>query len=271
MAKLTKTEAALHRQACEFLTKEHLTREEAEFILEHWQESATAASVLDGAFFTPLPLARDLSIEVHGNRVIDLCAGIGRLAWECRALWAEPQRELVCVERNPLYVEVGRKVLPQATWIQADIFDLPEDLGTFDCVIANPPFGATPRTGAGPRYRGSRFEYHVIDVAADLARYGVFIVPAPSAPFRLSGVPHYREERGPEYERFEAETGIRLQANCGIDTSHADGQWHGVSPRVEIVTVDFDERVTPARATSTGPRSVASAAGTQQLGLFAAV
>lgn len=31
--------------------------------------------------------------------------------------------ELVCVELNPRYVEVGHKVLPEAEWICGDIFD----------------------------------------------------------------------------------------------------------------------------------------------------
>ena len=32
-----------------------------------------------------------------------------------------------------------------------------------------------------------------------------------------------------------------LEPNCGIDTSYYADDWHGVSPRVEIVTADFVE------------------------------
>lgn len=44
-----------------------------------------------------------------------------------------------------------------------------------------------------------------------------------------------------EYARFHRVTGIELESNCGIDTSYYDDQWHGVSPRVEVVLADFTE------------------------------
>ncbi|MGI5255663.1 hypothetical protein [Actinacidiphila glaucinigra] len=160
---------------------------------------------------------------------------------------------MVCVERNPLYVEVGRKVLPEARWVCADIFHLPGDLGTFDTAMANPPFGSTERTGNAPRYTGRRFEYHAIDVAADLAPHGVFIVPQESAPFRDSGRPYFTEERDEECERFERQTGIQLGNNCGINTSGYAEQWHGVAPRIEVVLADFANRQSP-----TGPKPVST-------------
>jgi hypothetical protein len=50
--------------------------------------------------------------------------------------------ELTCVEINPRYFEVGRKLLPEARWINADVFDWRTlDLGRYDVAIANPPFG----------------------------------------------------------------------------------------------------------------------------------
>jgi len=64
-----------------------------------------------GAHFTPAGLARDFAIDAGGGRrVIDLCAGIGGLGF-----WLDLDGragELVCVEVNPAYVEVGRKILP---------------------------------------------------------------------------------------------------------------------------------------------------------------
>ncbi len=159
----------------------------------------------------------------------------------------EPQgtRELVCVENNPTYVAVGRRVLPEATWICADILDLPSlGLGRFDCAIANPPFGAVTRTVDAAGYTGRRFEYHAIAVAAQLARHGVFLIPQNSAPFRYSGQRCFRDVRDAELDRFERGTGIRLEPSCGIDTSGYAEQWHGVSPRLEVVTCDFT--TTPA-------------------------
>ncbi|GAA3173267.1 hypothetical protein [Nonomuraea salmonea] len=205
--------------------------------------------------------------------MIDLCAGTGRLAWWARDKWlrranGEPPRELVCVERNRLYVEVGRRVLPEATWICGDVFDVPGmGLGRFDCAISNPPFGPiTARAGSAPRYSGDRFEYHVIDLAADLARRGVFVIPQGSAPFRISGGP-YREQTSRELERFHAETGIRMDCGVGIDTTHYEG-WRGVSPATEIVTCDFTERETPAAPPAPGA-AVRPAGG--QMELFAAL
>ncbi|TDD34616.1 hypothetical protein E1286_40665 [Nonomuraea terrae] len=61
----------------------------------------------------------------------------------------------MCVESNELYVEVGRRVLPEATWIVGDVFDVSSmGLGMFDCAISKPPSGCTPRGRVGPRYRG---------------------------------------------------------------------------------------------------------------------
>lgn len=246
--KLTRAQATAHQRACQILDHAPITEDDREFVLEHWQESSTSRNVLDGAFFTPIDLARSMQLHVYGDRVLDLCAGIGHLAIGCqetviRSWTRQPPRELVCVERNPAYVEVGRKLLPEATWICADVFDVPGlELGRFDTVIANPPFGRIRRDGNGPRYQGPLMEYHVIDVAADLGDHGAFIIPQTSAPFAWSGRTEYQEVRGREYDRFEAETGITLEASVGLDTSYYADQWRGVAPAVEIVRCDFTER-----------------------------
>lgn len=253
MPKLTKQQATYHQHAEDLLAADReLAEDEKQFVLDHWQESATSRNALDGAFFTPRGLARDLSIEVVGERIVDLGAGIGHLAFACMRLFAhrwngETRRELVCIERNPRYVEVGRKVVPEATWICADLFDLPDGLGVFDTAIANPPFGATPRIGNGPRYRGRVAEYHVIDLAADVARHGVFLVPQQSAPFRYSARACFTDEPSDAYQLFQHQTGIELEPSCGIDTAHYSDEWRGVSPITEVVTCDFTGRTAPDR------------------------
>jgi hypothetical protein len=250
--KLTMAAAKAHQRACDLLaTQRPLTMQEREFVLRHWQESqnSTTVTTLAGAFFTPLDLAKDLALHVSGAvRLIDLGAGIGALAWAAyrkmvAGYLSPPPVEIVCVERNPEYVAVGRRVLPEAEWICADLFALPDELRDFDVAIGNPPFGRTPRSGRGPRYTGRCTEYHVIDVAADLARRGVFLVPQTSAPFRYSGTPDRRWDRSAEYLRFTQQTGIALEFNCGIDTATYTG-WRGVRPTVEIVTCDFTARRT---------------------------
>ncbi|WP_163511178.1 hypothetical protein [Fodinicola acaciae] len=165
---------------------------------------------------------------------------------------------MVCVENNPQYVAVGRRVMPEARWIQADVLDLPdmaEVLGEFDCAISNPPFGPVPRKRNSPGgYTGHRFEYHLIAVAATLARRGVFIIPQSAAPFHYSGKRRLEDGQGDaEYHRFTTATGIDLHPNCGIDTTYYGADWRGIRPRVEVVTVDFSERTTDAATKITSP------------------
>lgn len=240
MAKLTKAQAKAHSQACDLLEKDALTFEDKIFVLENWQESAKHINTIAGAFFTPWSLARDFSLEVYGDRIIDLCAGIGALSLFAHSRCFEDPPEIVCIELNPDYAAVGRKIMPEATWIVGSVFDLP-DLGHFDCAIGNPPFGATPRKERGPRYTGKDFEYHVIDIASDVADSGVFIVPQMSAPFKYSGQPCYEPNESDRYRSFREQTGIALEPNCGIDTHVHRNDWHGVSVSTEIVLADFRE------------------------------
>lgn len=253
MARLSKEAAKAHERARTLVRLDRdLTEEEKDFVLDNWQEAATATHNLDGAFFTPEALARDLSIEVFGDRIIDLCAGIGRLAYSCRDYWGrrwnnQPPREIVCIEQNPDYVAVGRKILPEATWICADVLTVPAlGLGRFDTAISNPPFGAIRRSGNAHGYDGPRFEYHVMTVASQLARFGAFIIPQRSASFRYSGEQYYREESDRDCRRFVDQTGISMSAGAGFDTSIYRDQWRGVSPKVEVVTCDFENPVEQA-------------------------
>jgi hypothetical protein len=256
MAKLTKEQAKQHAAATDLLRKDKLTDDEREFVLRNWREDAHHMNGVAGAFFTPLDLALDFTIEVQGRRIIDLCAGIGCLALAChwRNGWSEPPREIVCIEKNPDYVAVGRKLLPEATWICADVFELPfmaPELGRFDTAISNPPFGAIKRQSRkAPRYAGKAFEYHVIDLASDVAEYGTFIIPQNSAPFRYSGRPCFEQYEGDEYKRFRAATGIELTPNCGMDCNHHAEGWRGVSPTVEVVLADFAKAAEARRASA---------------------
>lgn len=244
MAKLSKAQAKLHLQACKLLEKDVLTEDDKWFVLENWQESASHVNTIAGAFFTPPGLANDFSVEIGGGagrRIIDLCAGIGGLSFMChqRGKYAGTPPEIVCVELNPDYIAVGKKILPEATWICANVFDLPE-LGRFDFAISNPPFGATPRNGGKSRtYTGDKFEYHVIDVASKLAWFGAFIIPQMSAGFTLSGRHAFERNESTAYRRFKEQTGLSLEPGCGIDCDYYKDDWHGVSVSVEVVTCEF--------------------------------
>lgn len=247
MAKLTKAQSKAHQHAEELLTKDVLTFEDKLFVMENWREDAQHVNSSAGAFFTPHGLARDFALHVPGNRVIDLCAGAGALSlalWESQA-WerhsgAAPL-DITCVELNPEYARVGRKLLPEATWIEASIFDLP-DLGHFDTAISNPPFGNITRgDGGAPRYKGSNFEYHVIDLAADTADFGAFIIPSMSAGFKYSGSPTFERIETTKHKQFVKQTAIDLEFGIGCDLSIYKTEWHGVSPELEIVCTDFTE------------------------------
>ncbi|WP_328824476.1 methyltransferase [Pseudomonas arcuscaelestis] len=239
MAKLSKVAAKLHQQALDLVYSDKPLRlDDRYFILENFHESATNMNGLAGAFFTPEGLANDFSIEVpECKSLIDLCAGIGRLAFACR----ERAERIVCVELNPEYAAVGKRVMPEAEWIVSDVFAL-GDLGRFNVAISNPPFGAV-KTGHAfnGRYTGASFEYKLIEVASKIADHGVFIIPQASAPFRYSGQPNFRVEITRECQKFMDQSGVLLEHNCGLDTSAYLDEWHGVSPMCEIVLCDFTQ------------------------------
>lgn len=221
------------------LTQDVLSYDEREYVIDNWQESATHINSAAGAFFTPLDLARSFVLEVtddKGAAVIDLCAGIGCLSFalqERAREWGRGPDRIVCVELNPAYVEVGRKVLPEATWLCADVFSLPE-LGRFDHAISNPPFGK-----GGP-LKGVTLDLNVVAVASQLAPFGTFILPVGSVPFELSGRPSHQARSTSAYERFHKATGIELTPSCGIDCDTFRKKWRFAAPRLEIALAEFD-------------------------------
>ena len=246
MAKLTCDQAKRHDAALALLAKDRLTDDEREQVFRDFHPGAEHMTGPAGAFFTPFDLAGDFALETNGcRRVLDLCAGIGVLSafshW--RSQWGDrnaPPVEITCVEINPAYCAIGRRLTPWATWIEADVFDLdPDDFPRFDIVIANPPFGRAGRKGRGPRYLGAETDLHVIDHAARFAPRGAFIVPAMSAPFRYSGAQSYARRTDGRGVAFERQTGILLDVGVGVDCAHYADQWQEVSPAVEIVCADF--------------------------------
>lgn len=239
--KLTKVQSKLHKEAEEMLEKEELTYEEKVFVMTHWQEGATNMNGIHGAFFTPIEFAKDFSIEVHKNKVIDLCAGIGTLSFY--AMTHGGCSDITCLEWNKDYIRVGKKILPEANWIHGSVLnqELINSLGKFEIAISNPPFGNIKGSDDGSwlNYKGSEFEYKVIEVASKIAANGTFIIPQQSSSFRLSGERCFRTESSQKLEKFMKETGIELEPNCGIDTSIYRDQWKGVNPMCEIVLCDF--------------------------------
>lgn len=248
MARLSKLDQKAHAAAMDLVNADRpLTLPERELIIETYREDAQHLNGVAGAFFTPMGLCDDLALHVpDGARVLDLCAGIGRLSWAVGFQGegfaaSDGASSIVCVEQNPDYVRVGRAVLPRAMWVQADAFDISayQHLGPFDVVISNPPFGRIKtgeRTIALSRYTGGLFEFRLIELAHRLTDLGVFIVPRESAPFLYSGNRHYERRTAGKAVEFMQATGIKLRANIGIDTSVYRDEWHGPSVTCEIVT-----------------------------------
>ncbi len=235
MSRLSKAQIKAHREAEELLKLERLNDDQRTFVLDNWQESARHVNSAAGAFFTPSALAPSVVCYARGAKtIIDLCAGIGGLG-----LWAwwlsGGKAKVTCVEINPDYVAVGRKIFPEATWICASAT---EATGYYDCAISNPPFGKTAKIVA-PRYSGED-DLAVVDIASDLARWGVFILPQMSVPFEYSGKQHYQERPSAKYERFTKATGIELACES-TDCSFARELWHGVAPTVEVASCDFTD------------------------------
>lgn len=253
MAKLTKREIKAHNEAMELVDCDRpLHDEEKEFILDNWQESATHVNSAAGAFFTPRGLARDFAIEVDGSSTalgpcIDLCAGIGCLAYHV----AHKFDRVICVEINPEYARIGKRVVPEAEWLVCSAFDHRVlELGLCSWAISNPPFGSIKAADYQGAYRGSHFEYKVIELASRLAHFGAFIIPQMSAPFRYSGRQSFERDETEKAAKFREQTGVVIEPSCGIDTAIYKNDWRGVSPICEIVVCEFDRPVVKQNLTT---------------------
>jgi SAM-dependent methyltransferase len=191
MAKLTKKQTKLHEEACKILESDVLTFTEKEFVLENWRPDAEDNVGRIGAFFTPEGISIDLTmnIEVRTPRILDLCAGIGKLGFALIHYSGNPMGkfQITAIEQNPRYIEVGEKILTEATWIQMDVFKEEnwdkngfED-NHFDAVISNPPFGNIGHDS----WRGLKVSADVacVAIALDKSKYGgSFILPSGSVP-----------------------------------------------------------------------------------------
>ena len=79
----------------------------------------------------------------------------------------------------------------------------------------------------------------MIDIAAELADYGAFIVPQTSAAFRYSGAQCYqRVETGPA-SYFQKLSDYRMHEGAGVDTSMYKDDWKDTAIICEITCYEF--------------------------------
>lgn len=242
MAKLTKAETKNHNKILDLIHSDKpLSHDEKLFVLENFHEGSSTNNSALGAFFTPIDLAYDFALETHyGESVVDICAGIGMLSFACRDVRGshEPIKHHVCLELNHTYYQIGKRIVPEADWILGDALMF-ETEQKFDLAISNPPFGKIKTSDYdGLFYKGAEFEYKIIEKAAQIAEYGVFILPQHSANFRYSGSPYFKFESSTKFDKFKEQTGIDFEPNLGIDTSIYLDMWKGVKPLCEIVIMN---------------------------------
>lgn len=235
MAKLTKAETKKHNQILDLVNSDRpLTYDEKIFIIENFHEGSNTNNAELGAFFTPINLAWDFAIDAcSSGSVVDLCAGIGGLSF-C-VFHRHAPREMLCIELNRTYYELGKRILPEADWIHGDALTTPVNK-RFDMAISNPPFGKIKTSDwTGNKYTGAEFEYKVMDRAMEIAEWGCFIVPQQSANFKYSGNRYFEWVRSNKCGKFLEQTGYEMQPGCGVDTKFYIDDWNGVKPLCEIV------------------------------------
>lgn len=241
MAKISKEASKMHDQAVALIENgRQLVHAEKLFILEHWNPQASHNVGKTGTFFTPLDLACDFATEVVGVGIlVDACAGIGALSFAEKIMsQATACKRHICLEINPEFVKVGKRILSEVEWIEADVFDAKtwERIGKIDEVISNPPFVKVDPINFTPRLKSSRGVYAMAEIAMRYAKRATFIVDQRSCPFMVSGRDFRKEVMNKQYETFRADVGVRFE-ETSIDTSYALNDWVGVKTQVEIVTV----------------------------------
>jgi len=259
---ISKSAMVAHQKALDLVRSDkQLTQDEVEFVFENFQEGADASTRIVGAHFTPAELASDLAANIDAAFYVDLFAGIGRLTRSVLDFYAWPgKRQAVCVELNPTFIEVGKRLVPEAHWIQADLLrvDAADTIGKAIAelgwpignrglgIISNPPYGNGKLDGQ----QGVQIEYQAIEIGAALGAFaGAFIIPQQRCPFIYSGHRNYRHTGGDRaYHNFTRRTGLTIGMNAGIDTSCYRKQWKGVSPQVEIAIVEYPEIAANLRA-----------------------
>lgn len=245
--KLTKQQTKAHDEVMALLSLQRsLSRDEIAQCYRDYIPGATNNIGKGGIFFTPPDLARDFACcTVDRGRVLDACAGTGILAW--RMFEQSPNADrlhVTCVETNPEFIEVGKRLLPQAEWVRGDMFDLSfvKSLGTFSQGVSNPPYGRVPTVACKwTTFRGSAHLMMAEILLRLCERSADMIVPAQDVYWAGDSCPNV--ERSANLKLFRAALpGVDVVPHP-IECEIYREQWRGASPKVCLVEVGWDEYI----------------------------
>jgi predicted RNA methylase len=245
--KITKEKEKLHDEALAILSlSRKLNFDEIEKVYAQYNPMATHRVSKGAIYFTPTGLCRDLATMARIERkssVLDLCAGIGGLTWEMQILEAYDgnanAKRHVCVEIDPEFCDVGKKLIPDVEWIRGDVFDqdLMRSLGEFDLGISNPPFGHVPGLDNYRAWSQQKHPAHLatVDVLLRMCHTGIAILPENS----VNPLHSPNREQSRDYSRFVAEyPGVDL-VPIPVDVSRYE--WNGANPNVLLCDISTDD------------------------------
>lgn len=254
--KLTKPQLKIHKQAEIILQKETLTFEDKEYLYEHFNEGAISDVTSESAYFTPLDLAYDFALFAGRYGVcVDMCAGFGVLSFcaRVRDTYHNNIKHQICIERNPKFVEIGKKLLPEAEWIEGDVFDkniwdyIKNKYGTINSIVSNPPFGKVTKTDCNRswlKYTGAELDIACMEIAMLNCQSDIsMLLPVGSVEFKYSGRPYFDNIENKKISKLRKETGIEfVMTNPGIDTSVYE---QFKNTKIIVEHVDFVDIVIP--------------------------
>lgn len=234
--KLTKAETRLHDEAVKLLTLDKLNDEQKEFVFTNWRPGAENNIGKGGIFFTPMGMAWDAACFHAGSgRIVDACAGIGVLAYNLTRYHTSQKREIVCIEINREFVEVGRKLVPEATWYHGNAFDIIPQLDIFDSAICNPPFGKIPScSGRSENFKGAA-HFAILELILQRTKQGAIVI--------LPDNEHSQENKGNQApalsQNYRKWTELYPEAfiTPGPFDPHNEG-WHGTNMKCQICNLD---------------------------------
>lgn len=250
--KITREESNLHDQACEILKKPgDLSYEDQLFVLRNWTPMAEHNVGKGGIFFTPPNIAGELSVYANpGDRVkvLDIGAGIGTLTWATQRMsYFNPTTKFVCIEINPDFVEVGKKLVPVCDWHCGDVFDqefmahIFNKYEGFHITISNPPYGNLPTADTSWLKTKGPAQFKFVEIAVRMAQQGgLFIMPEINADYDQVNQ-CYRDPK-PSDKYFKKNfPGVNLFV-IPTDLEPDEGEsWKGADPNVAIVDINVDD------------------------------